>query len=151
MRAVIQRVRKAEIFVEGASTGSIEQGLVILLGVDREDDEEDLRWISQKIPQLRIFEDNEGKMNLDVRDVNGGMAVVSQFTLFGNVRKGTRPSFNKSAAPSRAVFFYETFVKFMEKELGKCVVTGTFGAMMSVDLVNDGPVTLVIDSKNKCF
>tara|TARA_B100001123_G_scaffold446845_1_gene602500 strand:+ start:2168 stop:2623 length:456 start_codon:yes stop_codon:yes gene_type:complete len=151
MRVVVKRVSKAEVFVEGASAGSIGKGLVILLGVDREDNEEDLHWMSKKIPQLRVFEDTEGKMNLNIRDVKGELAVISQFTLFGNVRKGTRPSFNKSANPEKAIPFYEAFVKAMEVELGKPVVTGQFGAMMAVDLVSDGPVTLVIDSKNKRF
>ncbi len=103
------------------------------------------------MPQLRVFEDEDGKMNLDLLAVDGEMLVVSQFTLFGNVRKGTRPSFNRSAAPDHAIPLYEAFISKMETRLGKAIVTGEFGAMMEVDLVNDGPVTLVIDTQDKRF
>lgn len=149
MRAVVQRVSRATVRVEGTLSGSIDQGLVVLLGVDRDDTQEDLEWLANKVPQLRIFEDADGKMNLDVTQVDGGMAVVSQFTLFGNVRKGTRPSFNRSAAPDKAIPLYELFVERMSQRLGKSIVTGEFGAMMEVELTNDGPVTLVIDSRDK--
>ena len=151
MRAVVQRVSKASVTVEGELKGTIGQGLVVLLGIERSDTEADLEWLANKIPQLRIFEDGEGKMNLDVLAVEGEMAIVSQFTLFGNVRKGTRPSFNRSAAPDFAIPIYEAFIAKMEDRLGKPVVTGKFGAMMEIDLVNDGPVTLVIDSQDKRF
>jgi len=151
MRAVIQRVSRASVRVEGALKGSIDTGLVVLLGIDREDSEEDLIWMSNKIPQLRVFEDEDGKINLDILQAKGGMAVVSQFTLFGNVRKGNRPSFNRSADPDLAIPLYEAFISKMEDKLSKPVVTGQFGAMMEVKLTNDGPVTLVIDSKDKRF
>ena len=151
MRAVVQRVSKASVTVEGELKGTIGQGLVVLLGIERSDTEADLEWLANKVPQLRIFEDGEGKMNLDVLAVEGEMAIVSQFTLFGNVRKGTRPSFNRSAAPDFAIPIYEAFIAKMEDRLGKPVVTGEFGAMMEIDLVNDGPVTLVIDSQDKRF
>ena len=151
MRAVIQRVSRASVRVEGALKGSIDTGLVVLLGIDREDSEEDLIWMSNKIPQLRVFEDEDGKINLDILQAKGGMAVVSQFTLFGNVRKGNRPSFNRSADPDLAIPLYEAFISKMEDKLSKPVVTGQFGAMIEVELTNDGPVTLVIDSKNKRF
>jgi len=151
MRAVIQRVSRASVRVEGALKGSIDTGLVVLLGIDREDSEEDLIWMSNKISQLRVFEDEDGKINLDILQAKGGMAVVSQFTLFGNVRKGNRPSFNRSADPDLAIPLYEAFISKMEDKLSKPVVTGQFGAMMEVELTNDGPVTLVIDSKDKRF
>lgn len=151
MRAVIQRVSRASVRVEGALKGSIDTGLVVLLGIDREDSEEDLIWMSNKIPQLRVFEDEDGKINLDILQAKGGMAVVSQFTLFGNVRKGNRPSFNRSADPDLAIPLYEAFISKMEDKLSKPVVTGQFGAMIEVELTNDGPVTLVIDSKDKRF
>jgi len=151
MRAVIQRVSRASVRVEGALKGSIDTGLVVLLGIDREDSEEDLIWMSNKIPQLRVFVDEDGKINLDILQAKGGMAVVSQFTLFGNVRKGNRPSFNRSADPDLAIPLYEAFISKMEDKLSKPVVTGQFGAMMEVELTNDGPVTLVIDSKDKRF
>jgi D-tyrosyl-tRNA(Tyr) deacylase len=151
MRAVIQRVSRASVRVEGALKGSIDTGLVVLLGIDREDSEEDLIWMSNKISQLRVFEDEDGKINLDILQAKGGMAVVSQFTLFGNVRKGNRPSFNRSADPDLAIPLYEAFISKMEDKLSKPVVPGQFGAMMEVELTNDGPVTLVIDSKDKRF
>ena len=151
MRAVVQRVSRASVSVEGNLKGTIGQGLVVLLGIERSDTEADLEWMANKIPQLRVFEDGEGKMNLDLLTIDGDMVVVSQFTLFGNVRKGTRPSFNRSAAPDHAIPMYESFVARMEERLSKPVVTGEFGAMMEIDLVNDGPVTLVIDTQDKRF
>ncbi|QXD22543.1 D-tyrosyl-tRNA(Tyr) deacylase [Opitutia bacterium ISCC 51] len=151
MRAVVQRVSRASVTVEGEPRGTISQGFVVLLGIERSDTEADLDWLANKVPQLRVFEDEEGKMNLDLLVVDGEMIVVSQFTLFGNVRKGTRPSFNRSAAPDHAIPLYEAFISKMEARLGKMVVTGEFGAMMEVDLVNDGPVTLVIDTQDKRF
>ncbi len=151
MRAVIQRVSRASVRVEGNDRGIIAGGLVVLLGIDRDDGEDDLKWLSNKVPQLRVFEDGEGNMNLDILEAGGEMAVVSQFTLFGNVRKGSRPSFNRSASPQKALPLYEAFVREMEKRLGMPVIAGTFGAMMEIDLTNDGPVTLVIDSKDKRF
>ncbi len=149
MRVVIQRVSKASVFIEQELAGSIDAGLVILLGIDRDDTSEDLKWMVNKVPQLRLFSDEAGKMNRSVVDLDGGIAVVSQFTLFGNVRKGTRPSFNRSADPEKAIPLYEAFVRAMEIAIGKPVVTGKFGAAMNVELNNDGPVTLVIDSRDK--
>ena len=151
MRAVVQRVSRASVYVEGEKKGEIKAGLVVLLGIDRVDTEEDLEWLANKIPQLRVFEDDDGKMNLDLLQVSGDMVVVSQFTLFGNVRKGTRPSFNRSAAPDQAIPLYEEFVRLMEEQLKKPVVTGEFGAMMAIDLRNEGPVTLVLDTQDKRF
>ncbi len=151
MRVVIQRVSRATVRVEGRETGTIGRGLVVLLGIDREDEEDDLNWLSNKVEKLRIFEDDEGRMNRDIGHVGGEMVVVSQFTLFGNLKKGSRPSFNRSAPPGKALPFYRSFVREMEQRLGKPVVTGSFGAMMEIDLTNDGPVTLVIDSKDKRF
>lgn len=151
MRAVVQRVSRASVTVEGEPRGTISQGFVVLLGIERSDTEADLDWLANKVPQLRVFEDEDGKMNLDLLAVDGEMIVVSQFTLFGNVRKGTRPSFNRSAAPDHAIPLYEAFISKMETRLGKTIVTGEFGAMMEVDLVNDGPVTLVIDTQDKRF
>lgn len=151
MRAVIQRVSRASVTVEGELKGEISRGLVVLLGIERSDTMDDLAWLVNKVPQLRVFEDQEGKMNLDILAVGGEMIVVSQFTLFGNVRKGTRPSFNRSAAPDYAIPMYEAFISEMEARLSKPIVTGTFGAMMQVDLVNEGPVTLVIDTHDKRF
>lgn len=151
MRAVVQRVSQASVRVEGEPRGSIGRGLVVLLGIDRDDAREDLDWLSLKIPQLRIFEDLEGKMNRDLLEIEGGMIVVSQFTLFGNVRKGTRPSFNRSASPRHAIPLYEGFIAQMKNKLPHSVFTGEFGAMMEIELINDGPVTLVIDSKDKRF
>jgi D-aminoacyl-tRNA deacylase len=151
MRAVIQRVSRASVSVEGRHAGTIGPGLVVLLGIDREDNKDDLEWLVNKVPQLRVFEDEDGKMNLDLLAVDGEMVVVSQFTLFGNVRKGTRPSFNRSAAPEIAIPFYVQFLEQMENRLGKPLVTGAFGTMMEIDLVNHGPVTLILDSKDKRF
>ena len=151
MRVVIQRVSGATVRVEGRETGTIARGMVVLLGIDRDDAEDDLQWLSNKVEKLRIFEDDEGQMNRDIGAVGGELVVVSQFTLFGNLRKGSRPSFNRSAPPRIALPLYRSFVREMEKRLGKPVVTGRFGAMMEIDLVNDGPVTLVIDSKDKRF
>ncbi|MBC9867177.1 MAG: D-tyrosyl-tRNA(Tyr) deacylase [Opitutae bacterium] len=151
MRVVIQRVSHASVRVEGRETGTIAHGMVVLLGIDREDGDDDLKWLSNKVEKLRIFEDDEGHMNRDIGQVGGEMVVVSQFTLFGNLRKGSRPSFNRSASPRKALPLYRSFVREMEKRLGKPVVAGSFGAMMEIDLTNDGPVTLIIDSKDKRF
>ena len=151
MRVVIQRVSRATVRVEGRETGTIAQGLVVLLGIDRDDGEDDLKWLTNKVEKLRVFEDDKGHMNRDIGQVEGQLVVVSQFTLFGNMRKGSRPSFNRSAPPPLARPLYRAFVREMEERLGKPVVTGSFGAMMEIDLVNDGPVTLVIDTKDKQF
>lgn len=148
---VIQRVSRASVRVEGRETGTISRGLVVLLGIDRDDADDDLKWLSNKVEKLRIFEDDEGYMNRDIGEVGGEMVVVSQFTLFGNLKKGSRPSFNRSAPPPKALPLYRSFVREMERRLGKPVVTGSFGAMMEIELINDGPVTIVIDSKDKRF
>lgn len=147
MRAVIQRVRSARVIVAGEVTGEIAAGLLVLLGIGTGDAEDDARWLAEKICALRIFEDDEGKMNRSVRDIAGGVLVVSQFTLFASTRKGTRPSFNDAARPEVAIPLYEAFNRFATAALGRPVATGRFAAMMEVALVNDGPVTIVIDSK----
>lgn len=147
MRIVLQRVSSARVTVEGRTVGSISRGLLVLLGIGEQDTDEDAQWLAAKIAALRIFEDNEGKMNRSVVDCGGGILVVSQFTLLASTRKGTRPSFNDAAKPGQAIPLYEAFVRHASAALGSPVATGKFGAMMQVDLTNDGPVTLVIDSK----
>lgn len=147
MRAVIQRVKSASVTVAGEVTGEIGAGLLVLLGVGRDDTDIDGRWLAAKLPLLRIFEDADGKMNRSLADTGGGLLVVSQFTLFGSVRKGTRPSFNDAAPPELARDLYEKFVAHCAAALGRPVATGRFAEMMDVALVNDGPVTLVIDTK----
>jgi D-tyrosyl-tRNA(Tyr) deacylase len=147
MRAVIQRVSSARVTVADEVTGEIGTGLLVLLGIGQTDSDADAQWLADKICALRIFEDDEQKMNRSVRDVAGGILVVSQFTLFGSTRKGTRPSFNDAAKPELAVPLYEAFNRHASVALGRPIATGRFAAMMQVSLVNDGPVTLVIDSK----
>jgi D-tyrosyl-tRNA(Tyr) deacylase len=149
MRVVIQRVTQAEVKVDGKITGACKLGLMILCGVEEADTEEDAAWLSAKIANLRIFSDAEGKMNLSVKDVNGEMLVVSQFTLHASTQKGNRPSYIQAARPEKALPLFNTFVSMLEKELGKPVATGKFGAHMEVSLINDGPVTIIIDTKNK--
>ena len=149
MRTVIQRVSSARVTVAGEITGEISRGLLVLLGVAQTDSEADAQWLAEKISALRIFEDDAGKMNLSVRDIAGGILVVSQFTLFASTRKGTRPSFNDAAKPDHAIPLYEMFVRLASAALGRPVATGRFGAMMDVALVNDGPVTIVIDSRTR--
>ncbi len=149
MRAVVQRVSRAEVRVEGESIGSCGHGLMVLLGVHAEDTEADAVWLAAKVAALRIFSDGEGKMNLSVVDVKGGALVVSQFTLHAKYKKGTRPSFIHAARPETAVPLYERFVKNLEEHLKRPVATGKFGAMMEVDLINDGPVTITMDTQHK--
>ena len=149
MRAVIQRVSSARVTVEGAVTGEVATGLLLLLGIAQDDTEQDARWLAEKISVLRIFEDDAGKMNRSVVDVGGGILVVSQFTLFASTRKGTRPSFNVAAPPDIAIPLYEAFNRYASQALGRPVATGRFGAMMDIALVNNGPVTLMIDSKRR--
>jgi len=149
MKVVIQRVIEAALRVEGKLISEIQKGLVILLGVHEEDTQEDLDWLVRKVAQLRIFSDHKANMNLSIHDVNGEVIVVSQFTLYANTKKGNRPSFISAAKPEKAISMYENFVKDLEVILSKKVQTGIFGADMKVALVNDGPVTIVIDSKNK--
>jgi D-tyrosyl-tRNA(Tyr) deacylase len=144
MRAVIQRVSRAAVTVAGRVVGRIDRGLLVLLGVTHGDTAEDARWLAEKVAGLRIFEDEQGKMNRDLADVGGAMLVVSQFTLYGDCRKGRRPSFTAAAPPEQAVPLYEAFVRAV-RELGIAVQTGEFGATMQVELVNDGPVTLIVE------
>ena len=147
MRAVVQRVSSARVTVAGETTGEIGPGLLVLLGVGHADTEADARWLAEKLCALRVFEDADGRMNRSVVDVAGGVLVVSQFTLLASTRKGTRPSFNDAARPELAIPLYEAFNGFAGAALGRPVATGRFAARMDVALVNDGPVTLVIDSK----
>ncbi|MCA1021695.1 D-tyrosyl-tRNA(Tyr) deacylase [Halobacillus litoralis] len=148
MKAVVQRAVDASVTVEEETVGSIERGLVILLGVTHEDTEEDARYLADKIPHLRIFEDENGKMNHSLKDVEGQMLSISQFTLYGDTRKGRRPNFMGAARPDAAVQLYESFNK-MVMDQGVHVETGSFGAMMNVQLTNEGPVTLILDSKER--
>ena len=149
MRAVIQRVSKASVTVDGEVISRIGTGLLVLLGVEDADTPEDADWLVRKIIQLRIFADEQGLMNKSLQDVHGDLLVVSQFTLFASTKKGNRPSFIRSARPDHAIPLYEGFVLLDESLLGRQVATGSFGAMMEVDLVNSGPVTITIDTKNK--
>lgn len=149
MRVVIQRVGEACVEVENEVVGQINQGLLILLGIETRDDQSDLEWLCNKIIKLRIFEDGDQNMNLSIMDIDGQMLVVSQFTLHASTKKGTRPSFIKAARPEQAEPLYNTFCKRLEELTGKPTEMGKFGAMMDVKLVNDGPVTIIIDSKNR--
>lgn len=149
MRAVIQRVSEASVVIEGATKGEIGHGLLILLGVEEADTPEDGAWLAGKITRMRIFCDDEGLMNLSIQDVNGGALVVSQFTLYASTKKGNRPSYTRSAKPDIAIPLYEKFVEQLETELGGPVATGEFGAMMKVGMINDGPVTICIDTRNR--
>jgi D-tyrosyl-tRNA(Tyr) deacylase len=149
MRAIIQRVSEASVTIEGKVNAKIGIGLLVLAGFEEADDAEDLRWMSRKIINLRIFNDANEQMNLSVQDVLGGIIIVSQFTLHALTKKGNRPSFIRAAKPEIAIPLYEAFVKQIETEFGKQVGTGQFGADMKVSLLNDGPVTISIDSKNK--
>lgn len=149
MRLVIQRVSEASVTIEGTINGSISSGLVVLLGIEHEDTSEDIQWLVSKLVSMRIFGDAEGKMNCSVMDVNGDLLVVSQFTLHASTKKGNRPGFTAAARPEVAIPLYEEFIAQTEVALGKKVATGIFGADMKVALVNDGPVTIIIDSKNR--
>lgn len=149
MRVLIQRVSHASVEIEGKINGEIGQGVLILLGVEHEDSREDINWLIPKILKLRIFDDEHGVMNKSVLDVAGEILVISQFTLHASTRKGNRPSYIKAAKPDVAIPLYEKFVEEMEIQAGRKVETGIFGAHMHVELVNDGPVTIWIDSKNK--
>lgn len=149
MRAVIQRVSEASVTINGEKTADIKKGLLILIGIEEADTQDDINWLAAKIVKLRIFGDENDVMNLPVQDVNGDVIVVSQFTLHAATKKGNRPSYIKAAGPEIAIPLYEAFVKQMEHELGKPVQTGRFGADMKVALINDGPVTIIIDTKHK--
>ena len=146
MRAVVQRVTRARVTIDGEVTGEIENGLVVLLGVARDDTREDAEYLAAKIAALRIFDDAEGRMNVSVKDYNGSLLVVSQFTLYGDVRRGLRPSWSDAAAPEVAEPLYDYFVESSRKLLPR-VETGSFRKMMQVELVNDGPVTILLDSR----
>ena len=147
MRAVVQRVSQASVTVERSLTGEIGRGLLVLVGVTEDDAEEDIAWLAGKIVGQKLFADETGRMNLSVMETGGGVLVVSQFTLLASTRKGTKPSWHRAAGPEAAVPLYEAFVRKMEELLGRSVATGQFGAMMEVALINNGPVTLVLDSR----
>ncbi len=148
MRFVIQRVNYAEVTINGVKGGKIGRGLMILAGIGRDDTEEDLQWMIRKALNMRIFEDNKGLMNLSVLDTAGEIMIVSQFTLYASIKKGNRPGFSPAAAPEQAVPLYEKLVSETEKLLGKKIATGEFGADMQIELENNGPVTIILDSKN---
>ncbi|WMJ75584.1 D-aminoacyl-tRNA deacylase [Cytophagaceae bacterium ABcell3] len=149
MIAVLQKVSEASVLIDKKIKSRINNGLLILLGITHEDTEDDIVWLSKKIVQMRIFSDKEGKMNLSVKDIQGEIIVVSQFTLHASTKKGNRPSFTNAAPPPIAIPLYEQFVNILSINLGKNVQTGEFGADMKVSLTNDGPVTIIIDSKNR--
>ena len=148
MRAVVQRVSEASVSVESGECGRIERGLLVFLGVQEGDNIEDVQYLGRKIPHLRIFEDDHGRMNESVIDIGGDILIISQFTLFADVRKGTRPSFNRAAKPELARKLYEAFIDEVEGSLGKGVQYGIFGAEMTIPAVNDGPVTIILDSRH---
>ena len=149
MKAVIQRVSQSSVTINNEIVAQIQQGLLVLVGIEDADNQEDINWLTSKIANLRIFGDENEVMNLSLKDINGEIIVVSQFTLHAATKKGNRPSYIKASKPEIAIPLYESFVKQMEIELGKKVQTGQFGADMKVGLVNDGPVTIIIDTKNK--
>ena len=149
MRVVIQRVQSANVKIENAVVGEIESGILVLLGIEEADTEEDINWLVRKISRIRIFDDADGVMNVSLLDTGKQALVVSQFTLHASTKKGNRPSYIKAAKPEIAEPMYKKFVEALEKEISKPVPTGEFGAMMQVSLINDGPVTIIIDSKNK--
>ena len=149
MRVVIQKVTQASVSIENQAVASIDKGLLVLVGIEDGDTNEDIAWLSSKIVNLRVFDDDNGVMNLSVKEVEGQVLIVSQFTLHASTKKGNRPSYIKAARPEVAIPIYEAFIKQVESLLGKRVPTGQFGAMMQVSLCNDGPVTILIDTKNK--
>ncbi len=149
MKAVIQRVNKSVLKMNNNTFSEIGKGLLVLVGIEENDCKEDADWLASKVAQMRIFSDEEGKMNLDVNQINGEILVVSQFTLYASTKKGNRPSFIKSAKPEIAMPLYEYFVASIGKFVNKPIQTGSFGADMQIELINDGPVTIIIDSKNK--
>ncbi len=149
MRVIIQKASHASITIDRDQTKKMGPGLVLLLGIEESDGPSDIEWLSGKISRLRIFDDEQGIMNLSIQDVNGEIMIVSQFTLHASTRKGNRPSYIRAASPEKAIPLYNSFIKQMQQELEKPVVTGKFGAYMQVNLCNDGPVTISIDTKNK--
>lgn len=149
MIALIQKVSEASVKINGMIKGDIQAGSVVLLGVTHTDTQDDIEWLSKKIVGMRIFSDEEGRMNLDLNSVNGNILLISQFTLYSSTKKGNRPSFLEAARPEIAIPLYEKMILQLEKDLGKPIQTGEFGADMKVSLINDGPVTIILDSKNK--
>lgn len=149
MRAVIQRVTQASVKIEGKIHGQIEKGLLVLLGIEDADTNEDIEWLSGKIINLRIFDDADGVMNISIKDIDGEILLISQFTLHASTKKGNRPSYIKASKPGVAIPLYEKMIRQLSLDLGKTIQTGEFGADMKVELLNDGPVTIIIDTKNK--
>ncbi len=149
MRAVIQRVQKAEVLIDRSEKRSIQQGLLVLLGIEDADTQADIEWLSAKISNLRIFADEDGVMNRSLLDIDGEMMIISQFTLHAKTKKGNRPSYIKAAKPDVSIPLYKAYLRQAEQDTGKKVVSGEFGAHMDISLVNDGPVTIIIDTKNK--
>jgi D-aminoacyl-tRNA deacylase len=149
MRAIIQRVAHASLVIDGEVYSDIYHGFVVLLGIEDADTDEDILWLTQKIVNMRICDDGEGKMNLSLTDVGGQLMIVSQFTLYASTKKGNRPSFTASAKPDKAIPLYEKFIAETQKIFPNKIATGVFGADMKITLLNDGPVTIIIDSKNK--
>lgn len=149
MRVVVQRVSEANVTVDGQVIGAIQEGLMVLLGIQNEDNTEDIQWMVNKLVQMRIFDDAEGVMNLSVKDIEGSILLISQFTLYAATKKGNRPSYIAAAKPEIAIPIYEQMIVALNKELGKPIATGQFGADMKVSLLNNGPVTIIIDSKNR--
>jgi D-tyrosyl-tRNA(Tyr) deacylase len=149
MRVVLQRVTSASVKIEDKYVAKIDKGLLVLLGIATDDTQEDINWLVKKIVSLRIFSDSNQKMNLSVNDINGEIIVVSQFTLFASTKKGNRPSYTKSARPEIAIPLYHNFIETLQNNFSKEIQTGEFGADMKVNLINDGPVTIIVDSKNR--
>ena len=149
MRAVLQRVSKSSVIIEGEVKSTIGVGLMVLLGIEDSDNQEDIEWLVRKITQMRLFPDENGVMNKSVLEIDGEVLLISQFTLHASTKKGNRPSYIKAAKPDISIPLYEQFIETMKREMGKAIGTGEFGADMKVALVNDGPVTIQIDSKNK--
>ena len=149
MRLVIQRVSEASVVINGQTKAAIRTGLLVLLAVEEADSAEDIDWLSGKLVRLRIFNDEQGLMNRSIQEIQGDILVISQFTLFASTKKGNRPSYSQAARPEMAIPLYETFVRKLSEELGRPVQTGEFGADMKVTLTNDGPVTIIIDTKNR--
>jgi D-tyrosyl-tRNA(Tyr) deacylase len=149
MRAVVQRVKHASVKISGSVQSAIESGLLILLGIEDADEPEDIQWLSNKLVNLRIFNDEAGLMNLSLAETGGDILIVSQFTLFASTKKGNRPSYIRASKPDIAIPLYESMIRQLEKDLGKKIHAGVFGADMQVDLLNDGPVTILIDTKQK--
>jgi len=151
MRVVIQRVSKASVKIDGEIISAIKKGMLILVGIEDTDQQEDIDWLTTKITQLRIFDDEKGVMNLSVKDIDGEILIVSQFTLHASTKKGNRPSYIRASKPDFAIPMYEKFIEAIENAIDNKVGTGRFGAMMEISLVNDGPVTIIIDTKQKDF